>query len=62
MAEKKAIDNLRSIVEFFGYPEQRVKLEQYTIDNSFKYYMPKLAGDTRILSCHTITQQMLFSF
>ena len=24
--------------------------------------MPKLAGDTRISSCHTIIQQMLFSY
>eukprot|EP00957_Ditylum_brightwellii_P156199 11888845-Ditylum_brightwellii.AAC.1 len=61
-ATDEAIKGCQSLVDFFGTTERRSHLEKYASVNNFKYYMPKLDGDTRVSSCHTIIQQMLFSY
>eukprot|EP00957_Ditylum_brightwellii_P078289 5952440-Ditylum_brightwellii.AAC.1 len=60
--ENRAVGCLCGIIEFFGTPERRQNLKGHIAANNYKVYMPKLAGKTRVSSCHTIIQQMIFGF
>eukprot|EP00957_Ditylum_brightwellii_P183288 13961334-Ditylum_brightwellii.AAC.1 len=57
----KTVGCLHAIIDFFDTPVRRQKLEKYTAAKSYKMYMPTLVGKTRVSSCHTIIQQIIFS-
>ena len=42
--------------------ERKRRLDIHTLVHNLIDYIPKLDGDTKVSPCHTIIQQMLFSY